>query len=187
MANPLTQPVVPSAPVAADASEAASLLGTLDAPLLSEIISYVGPKHYLFIASIDRRFQQTYVETYPNDKSTGLNASTIEYARMCWELNRGDSDNQRALTFSAAKYGNLAALQYLHAADCTFSDYICTAAAKNGHLNVLQWCREKGCPWDEWTCRYAAENGHLNVLQWCREMGVHGMEILVLWQQEVDT
>ena len=169
MATPSTQPVVPSAPVAADASEAASLLGKLDTSLLSEIISYVGPKHYLFIASIDRRFQKTYVETYPNDKSTYLNASTIEYARMCYELNRGDSDHQRALSLSAAKHGNLAALQYLHAADCLLSDRVCSDAAVNGHLNVLQWCREKECPWDELTCAYAAQSGHLNVLQWCRE------------------
>jgi hypothetical protein len=174
MASPSTLAVVvPSAPVEADASEATLLLETLldHTPLLSEIISYVGPKHYLFIASIDRRFQKTYVETYPNDKSTYLNASTIGYARICHELNRGDSDHQRALSLSAAKHGNLAALQYLHAADCRLSDRVCTVAALNGHLNVLQWCHENGCPWDEQTCSEAAAHGHLNVLQWCRENG----------------
>ena len=171
MATPSTQPVVPSAPVAADASEAASLLGKLDTSLLSEIISYVGPKHYLFIASIDRRFQKAYVQTYPNENFTGLNASTIGYARMCYELNRGDSDHQRALSLSAAKHGNLAALQYLHAADCPLSDRVCHVAAAHGHLTVLQWCREKECPWDAWTCTLAAINGHLNVLQWCHENG----------------
>ena len=71
----------------------------------------------------------------------------------------------------AAKYGQLAALIWLHNHGCELSSEVCDNAAKHGHLNILQWARANECQWDEDTCAYAAEGGHLNILQWARANG----------------
>jgi hypothetical protein len=158
---------------------------TPNAPLdnldvLQQVLSFVGQDQYLFTALTNKSFKTAYLEIFPENKRTCLNASTEECAKFCWAgIGTGTTNSihtdihstQTALCTSAASHGSLPALQYLHATNCTWDEKTCEAAAKNGHLNVLQWLLENGCPWDEQTCAAAAENGHLNILQWCRENG----------------
>jgi hypothetical protein len=72
---------------------------------------------------------------------------------------------------AAAKNGHLVLLQWLHANGYPWNTWTCSKAAKNGHLETLMWARENGCPWDSDTCSDAAANGHLPVLQWARKEG----------------
>jgi hypothetical protein len=141
--------------------------------ILSYIFSFVGPDHYLCLAPVNRRFQSAYSNTFPGNYRTGLMASTVDLARMCWnELDTDDSSSeQQELCRSAAAHGNLQALQWLRSVGCTWWTSTCAAAAGQGQFTVLQWCRANGAPWDETTCTAAARAGHLSILQWCRANG----------------
>ena len=131
--------------------------------ILRLVISFIGPKHYRFIAVISQSFHMAYKQEFPNDTETNVNASTVAYAKICWE--DFTHHMQCQLARSAASFGNLAAMKYLHSVGCYLSANTCTKAARNGHLNVLQYIRENGCPWDLYTCAYTAESGHLHILQ----------------------
>ena len=61
-------------------------INDLDTTLLSEILSFAGPNQYYFIATIDRRFKETYSQVFPNNKMSFVNASTVEHAKFCYEL-----------------------------------------------------------------------------------------------------
>ena len=112
----------------------------LDALVISEIISFIGPNHYYFIATINHRFQEGYLEVFPNNKKTYINASTVGYADVCYQTKCYDESK---ICDSAAKYGSLPALQYLRSINCNWSKYTCSNAAENGHLHILQWARKK--------------------------------------------
>ena len=146
-------------------SNTASPLDDLDVFILSEIISYIGPYHYYFVAMINRRFRERYIEVFPKNTKTSVNASTVGYADVCYQTKCYDESK---ICDSAAKYGSLPALQYLRSINCNWSKYTCSNAAENGHLHILQWARKKVipysrkkvCPWDSETCSNAALNGH---------------------------
>mmetsp|Transcript_19450 Transcript_19450/g.57392 ORF Transcript_19450/g.57392 Transcript_19450/m.57392 type:complete len:234 (-) Transcript_19450:65-766(-) len=59
----------------------------------------------------------------------------------------------------AARGGQLAMLQGLHAQGCPLTEATCMEAAAGGHLEVLHWAQANGCPWDEDAC-YLAGEGH---------------------------
>ena len=109
-------------------------------------------------------------------------------------------DVGKQVCIRAAKYGQLASLQWLRQNNCCWDDDTayaaaagghfpvlqlaidngcdcwdagdtCSAAAAGGQLSILQWLIEIGYPWDEGTCCSAAEGGHLSVLQWATENG----------------
>ena len=158
--------------------------------LFPHILSFVGKDQFRFIAAVNRSWKDAYTELFPH-KKTILNASTVEHAKICWdELGYDHSSNnencdddddddyyrvgyeeETLLCRSAAKHGNLAALQFLRRVKCRWNERTCKRAAQHGHLAVLQWCRANGCPWNEDVCAFSAKNGHFNVLKWCRENG----------------
>ena len=47
--------------------------------VLRLVVSFIGPKHYRFIAVISQSFYTAYAQEFPNDTETELNASTVEY------------------------------------------------------------------------------------------------------------
>jgi hypothetical protein len=49
--------------------------------LLSVIVEYVGERQYRFVASLDRRFHEVYLNLFY--KLTYVNASTTEHANIC--------------------------------------------------------------------------------------------------------
>ena len=138
--------------------------------VLRLVVSFIGSKYYRFIAVISQSFHTAYTQEFPKDKETELNASTVEYAKICWEDSKNLTTEQHCeLSSSAAFFGSLPAMQYLRSVRCEWDEQTCSHAAENGHLNVLKYARENGCPWDETTCAGAAGNGHLNVLKYARE------------------
>ena len=102
--------------------------------VLPLIVEYIGPHQYRFVATIHHSFYDAYTKVFPDDLTTLLNTSTVELAKYCWDdlMDIIDYwyDGRYILCSSAAKYGNLAALQYL---------------------------RSKECEWDERTCSYRSE------------------------------
>ena len=169
--------------------------------ILRLVVSFIGPKQYRFIATISQRFHAAYVHEFPNDTATIINASTVEYAKICWnEMKHPLTYQQHSiLSHSATIFGSVSAMQYLRSVGCPWSqrtcflaaehghlhilqmarDYgypwsdvrTCTVAAKNGHLHIVQYARDNGCPWDKETCANAAWNGHFNILQYARKYG----------------
>jgi hypothetical protein len=70
----------------------------------------------------------------------------------------------------AAMAGHLLVCQYLHAIDCSWSKYACSAAAHYGHCDTLRWLHEQNCPWDfNHICADAAAGGSVAVLQYLAE------------------
>ena len=80
----------------------------MDGLLLSNIISFIGPNQYRFVAAIDKSFHASYVNLFPNDTKTYVSASTMGYAKICLDEVRY---NKNLICESAAKYGNLPVLQ----------------------------------------------------------------------------
>ncbi len=176
--------MTPTPPVAATSTATASIssctatttvLPLESVDLLKSILSFVGSKQYLYVAVVNRRFKEAYLEIYNGNKETNVNISTEKLAKFCWkEIDHNHyaaGRLQRVLCASAAAHGSLPSLQYLRSMNCDWDAGTCRNASKNGHLMVLQWCRQNECPWDKWTCAEAAANDDLKVLQWCRENG----------------
>ena len=85
-----------------------------------------------------------YIQEFPNDTETQLNASTEKHAKICWEeLGDPSIRQQRQLSYSAAKYGSVAAMEYLRSVNCEWDEMTCATAAKYGQWNVLQWCKRE--------------------------------------------
>ena len=112
--------------------------------LLRLVVSLIGRKHYRFIAVISKSFHAAYLQEFPkNTTTTSLNASTAGYARICWEDLKYPSKRQQCkLSYSAARFGSVSAMQYLCSVRCNWDEDTCANAAKNGHLNVLQYLRK---------------------------------------------
>ena len=95
-----------------------------------------------------------------------------DVAAAAWSgVEKGDAQQQRQMCASAARGGQLQALQWLRDHGCDWDAWTCSSAAHGGHLAVLQWARANGCFWNKLTCSFAARNGHLAVLQWARANG----------------
>ena len=111
----------PTSAVAAAAgieTSCGSPFDNLDVALLSDIIAFVGEHQYRFVAIVSRQFQATYSYLFPENRTTYLNASTVEHAKICWEeIHQKNYDNQ-ILCMSAAIHGCLPALQYLRNVNC---------------------------------------------------------------------
>ena len=144
--------------------------------VLRMVVSFVGNKNYRFVATVSQSFHAAYIQEFPKDRETKVNASTVEFARICWEemsdlMYYNLTNLHRQLICSAAIFGNLPAMQYLRSVGCDWDKKTCESAAENGHLNILKYARENGCPWNNWTCAAAAGSGHLNILQYAHENG----------------
>ena len=143
--------------------------------ILQVIVDFVGPKQYLFVATINRIFHEVHTKVFPNNFTTYPNASSLEIAKNCFDDLVDTSCNTKKLQWmlcsSAAKSGNLPALQYLRSIECEWNEATCSNAALYGHYEMLKWARENGCDWERETCSNAALNGHLDILQYVREKG----------------
>ena len=215
LSSPAETAAIVAAPNAASSSSSSSIDRTWDNwDILTQILSFVGRSQYRFVAGINRRFQKAYHKTFPYDRRTALNASTVGHARICWSEYASNFGRfaQRELGCSAAAHGNVEALQYLQSVNChicmiscsikavrkghldvlkwcrkngyQLENTDCKTAAYCGHLHILQWCRENDCPWNEWTCVEAASSGHFTLLQWCRENGCPWDELTCLYVAE---
>ena len=74
-------------------------------------------------------------------------------------------------TLSAARYGHLDCLKYVHENGCPWDMYTISQASCYGHLDCLKYCHENGCPWNLYTTSLAAGNGHLDCLKYALENG----------------
>ena len=59
--------------------------------ILQVILEFVGRKQYLFVSAINRSFRDAYSKMFCNDSRTLPNASTIEFAKFCFDLENEES------------------------------------------------------------------------------------------------
>ena len=162
-----TLPILPVALSGTSTSESSFLWE--DVETLRRIASYVGNHHYRYVASINQSFQTAYKEEFPASNDTYRTASTVAYAKICFEEMEVNPLNQEKLACSAVKHGCLPALEYLKSVKCEFDVGPTTVAAHMGQLPILQWLLHNGYCVNSRICETAAKNGHLHVLQWLRE------------------
>jgi hypothetical protein len=162
-----------------------------------KILLFLGPGHFLFIASVNHRLKELYqeyfskleeipraqkrispfpFETFPASLSTTFfrvafsSLSCAEFWLECHGLQSLLHSNQ--VCGLVAKSGNLSVLKWArHEKGYQWGPLTCAAAAGAGHLELLQWLHENGCPWSQQTCMEAARGGHLEVLKWAHENG----------------
>eukprot|EP00953_Heterococcus_sp_UTEX-ZZ885_P036532 18804-Heterococcus_DN1.PRE.2 len=72
---------------------------------------------------------------------------------MAWLIQQPGIELEEEVMFAAARGGNSAMCEFLHAHDCPWDASCCEAAAtvginEHGNLELLRWFREHGCPWD---------------------------------------
>jgi hypothetical protein len=86
-----------------------------------------------------------------------------------------DLESRRSYLVSAAQFGHLDCLRYLHEVMGigAWTSKVCSYAAEQGNLACLKYAHERRCPWDKKTCTYAAQNGHLDCLMYAFERGCH--------------
>ena len=92
-----------SLPLSSSASKPQLVSPMDNVDILRLVVSFIGQKHYRFIAIISQSFHSAYAQEFPKDTTTKLNASTIEYAKICWEELKQPVENQQyILSHSAA-------------------------------------------------------------------------------------
>ena len=85
-------------------------------------------------------------------------AFSNKFLPVRWATSKGLAN--KYFTHTAAQFGNLEALKYLHGKGVPWNVWTCREAAANSHLDCLIYTHENGCPWNIWTCNAAATNGH---------------------------
>jgi hypothetical protein len=77
---------------------------------------------------------------------------------------------------AAACHGNLDMLKYCCENGCKVHTGTCANAAKYGNLACLEYLRSKNIPWDERVCKDAHENEHIDVLTYAVKNKCPGFE-----------
>ena len=120
---------------------------SLDEPLVSEIISLIGPNQYRFVAMINRKFLRLYTQLFPQNTNTYINTSTLNHAKIVFEelefikyYDKFYPSDQ--LCRFAIENGNLPLLKYLHSQKCHCSNEG-PSFARNGHLHILKWLKKR--------------------------------------------
>ena len=147
-----------------------STIEILDVTILSEIVKFIGPYQFRFVAGINQSFRAAYLLAFRKNKWTYLNASSLAYAKICFTEIRLDGCLngirylQKKLCISAAKNGYVAVAQY--SANYNWKGLMNETYAEPYYLSFLQWLFSDGFPPDKYTCPVAASDGCLQVLQW---------------------
>ena len=120
-------------------------MDNLDVSLISEIISFIGPNQYRFVAATSRKFRNAHLLVFPHQTNTYLNASTLERAKICLD-EIISQDFKSHLCRLAIRHGKLLVLKYLRSVHPHWRVDVCAEAVKYGHLNIIIWARENGLP-----------------------------------------
>jgi hypothetical protein len=113
--------------------DTATTLDQLPPDLLTNIISFVGPYQYRWVAGVHRRWRTAYQSVFAEQK-TYHDASTLALAQLCFQDNVRRCKEQRWLCAMAAQQGNLVVLQFLHQSGCAWDTFTCHRAARSGQF-----------------------------------------------------
>ena len=95
-----------------------------------------------------------------------ITSGNIEELKILHEIvfNNNLVDKFPDLCCSAAEYGQLDCLIFLHTNGYAWGYDTPRYSARKGHLECLKYLHENGCPWDEETTAEAEEKNHIACL-----------------------
>ena len=176
-----------------DKTAAAAPIQLLDDTLMREVLEYVGPGTYFYIASISKQFEKVYLKTFP-EKKTYYKSAVVSAPWAKLAINNYHWVKKLKYSYSAtgslcylapARKGNLHILQWVTANGWPWDDNnICYTAVARAYLELMQWARENGCPWHEYTSILAIEEGLLKVLKWAKAKGCDWDESVCMFAAE---
>ena len=154
-----------------------------DEGLLRKVLTFVGPKQFRFVASVNRQWNRAYSETHNGDSTTCRKyvhssrraLSILCREDECAELFRTGWWERPTVVRKCCDLGSLQWLWARHRKQpfckSVAAGVVCYNAAFEGKLRILQWARANECEWNSRTCQGAAKGGHLDILKWARANG----------------
>jgi hypothetical protein len=159
----------------------------------NDILPFLGPGNYIFVAGISRRFKDLY-NIYFSKIENPPEISPFEKS-LSYAYNRRDycTVSTTFTTFYGNVFSYLPTAKFWKDLDSVNGNpfrsqlpspfgssfipeqlrpgRVCALIAKSGNLQVLQWAKAVGFTMNEQTSYLAASAGHLQVLKWARENG----------------
>jgi len=83
--------------------------------------------------------------------------------------------------YFAAQYDHLEMLKYLHENGCQWDTHIYGIAGKKGHLEIVKYLYENDCPWDASTCKSAVTYGSLEIVKYLHTKFIEDSRPWSLW------
>jgi hypothetical protein len=160
----------------------------LDPCVLQNVLSYVGPGHCLFVATINSWWKDIYFtlegqlmtlrnESGSKSKITCVPQMTLyssvftSPSRVKLARESGLDCTSRPFAFAAGKHADVLALATAHEVGMQYTATTKYGAARCNKLAEVQHLRSQGCPWHPKMLEHAAKRGHFGLLRWCHEHG----------------
>jgi hypothetical protein len=168
--------------VTADSSKALFDLG-----VLQNVLSYVGPGNYLFMAPVSLLWADLYARLEPQKLTVqeGASKRTIACfpqmtrystvftspARVQLAHESGLDCNAVAYQRAAGQYADIASLAAAHELGMHYTAPVMAGAAQCNKLAEVQYLRSRSCPWSLALLEMGARSGYLDLVRWCYEHG----------------
>jgi hypothetical protein len=160
----------------------------LNPGILQQVLSYVGPRHCLFVAPVSRWWRSMYARVerqqlpalskvgctfYVNCVPQMTLYSSVFSSPSRVKLAHANRLNCRLAAYkrAAGKYADIATLAAAHSLGMEYTAATMAEAAHCNKFAVVQYLHDQGCPWPAWQLEGAAMKGHLELLRWCYAHG----------------
>eukprot|EP00953_Heterococcus_sp_UTEX-ZZ885_P029188 15519-Heterococcus_DN1.PRE.4 len=153
--------------------------------LLHSILSYKGPGHWRFLATVNSLWREVYAKLkcaeihgvhHAGDftcvpKNTLYSAVFESVARVAFAHVLGVDCNTANYQAAAGAHADIKTLKAAHALGMQYTEYtVCHFAAERGHLEALRWAREHGRAWNERSILSSAvSSGSVEVTAWVKQ------------------
>ena len=157
--------------------------------ILLRILSYVGPGHWHFLATVSSLWRDTYVRVAPrkllfttfhrrrfvdftcNPQTTLYSSVFASPSRVRLAHGSGVDCSKETYQLAAGTYGTITALVAAHELGMDYTALTLQGAATCNKLCVLQFLHAQGCPLTYIISSSVARSGDLERLHWVLEHG----------------
>eukprot|EP00953_Heterococcus_sp_UTEX-ZZ885_P027614 14795-Heterococcus_DN1.PRE.2 len=161
----------------------------LDFGVLQNVLSYVGPGHYLFVAAVSKWWKEvcstsicqqlavsvedSYEKTIIScaSKKTLYSSAFASPSRVKFAYESGLDWAVLACQRAGGRCSDVATLARAHSLGMQYTSATMSGAAQCNKLAKVQYLHEQGCPWWHWQLDVAARSGFYEVVRWCHEHG----------------
>jgi hypothetical protein len=168
-------------------SSASSSDPLLNISILEIVLGYVGPGHYLFVASVSQWWREVYTSMTSQEiafytihgcncpicisPTTLISSAFTSLSRVKLAHNNWLDCSSEAYQHAAGRHADVAILATAHSLGMQYTDTVMAGAAQSNKLAELQFLRGQGCPWPCGMIETAASSGYFELLRWCHEHG----------------
>jgi hypothetical protein len=163
----------------------------LDFGVLQNVLSYVGPGHYVFVAAVSKWWKEMYaalgsqqltvLSEYSRERVITCNPETTLCSSVFASPSRVKLAHESELDCTsevyqcaAGRYADTAVLATVHKLGVKYTSTMIVVAARCNKLVEVQYLHEHGCPWpcsDAQLLEGAASSGYFELVRWCYEHG----------------